>query len=968
MRKLLFLFISAWALTALPGNAQDSFTTFPNDPLNLKKTVLENGLTVYLIEDHNQPIVFGGIAVKAGGKYDPADATGMAHYLEHMLFKGTTTLGTLDFEEEKKYLDNIDQLYEQLGQTSDSTKRREIQLKINENSVKATEYAIPNEFSNLINFMGGTGLNAFTTEDLIFFHNSFPSNQMQRWLDLYAHRMGKPVFRLFQSELETVYEEKNMRSESFQFALREALLQNAFKNHPYGTQSVIGTTEHLKSPSLIKMYEYFNTYFVANNMALILSGDFNADEVMPLVKARFADFRTGEVPAFPEYPEAPFKGRELVSLNISPIPMGVMGFRTVPKGHPDEIALEVTNYLLFNQARTGLFNQLSMDQKVLAALMLPYPVVDHGLSIVFFLPNTRKQSIEDAEKMVLEEIKRIHAGDFEDWKMEVARSQLKKDFLKGLEGLTSRAIQVGQTFAAGQSWEDVIAKSSAYDKVTREKIQEVASKYYDKNYFIIASNVGSAPKEKLNKPGYEAPVPKADAVSAYAKKFYALPEDKPTERFVDFEKDLDVLKMGDYVDLYAVKNHLNKIFELDIRFGFGTVNDPWLTPLAQYLSQVGSKSRTDSELARDLSRLGTTYNVSASDHYFTVSLEGYDDKLAESVAIIQELIAKPVADDSKVKLVAQGIMSNRQQELANPQVVGQALYAYAKYGDNSPWLTRPSIGKIQGKKAKEFLKLLKRVTSYAAEVHYSGTLESGKVKNILESSFFSKVKPKQATAYKSIPVLAPQAPAVYYLERKDANQTQMYFNKVLSKWNHESSIQADAFNRYFGQGFSALVLQEIREYRSLAYSAGASVEEPETKDDKMVFTGFLSTQTDKTNDAFDVMLDLIQNMPQKTNRMEMVRNSMLRNAYSSRPGFRGLSRWVVNQMRMGYSQDPNEQSLEAYRKLQWNDLYTFYQKQIQTKENPLVMAVTGDESRFDLSELEKVGKLIRLKETDVMTN
>ena len=215
--------ISILLLILLPGLvlAQTDFQTFENDPLNLKQTTLKNGLTVYLIEDHNKPDVFGGLAVKAGGKYDPADATGMAHYLEHMLFKGTTTLGTIDFEKEKEYLDQIDALYDQLGKTKDEAKRKEIQDKINENSVKATEYALPNEFSNLVNYMGGTRMNAFTTEDMIFFFNHFPPNQMNRFLDIYAHRMDKPVFRLFQSELETVYEEKNQRSETFIFTLIE---------------------------------------------------------------------------------------------------------------------------------------------------------------------------------------------------------------------------------------------------------------------------------------------------------------------------------------------------------------------------------------------------------------------------------------------------------------------------------------------------------------------------------------------------------------------------------------------------------------------------------------------------------------------------------------------------------------------------------------------------------------------------
>ena len=142
---------------------------------------LRNGMTVILNEDHNESSVFGAIAVKGGGKQDPKDATGIAHYLEHMLFKGTSELGTVDYEVEKVLLDSIEILYDQLGTISNNDQRLSIQKKINKLNVKASEYAIPNEFDRLVESIGGTGVNAFTNDDMIVYISSFPGHQINKW-------------------------------------------------------------------------------------------------------------------------------------------------------------------------------------------------------------------------------------------------------------------------------------------------------------------------------------------------------------------------------------------------------------------------------------------------------------------------------------------------------------------------------------------------------------------------------------------------------------------------------------------------------------------------------------------------------------------------------------------------------------------------------------------------------------------
>ncbi|MBA3899863.1 MAG: insulinase family protein, partial [Bacteroidetes bacterium] len=370
----IFFFLLLASITSI--KAQKS--TSPKDPIGLKKFTLSNGLTVLLSENPELPQVYGGVVVKAGGKNDPSDATGIAHYLEHMLFKGTQTMGSIDYAQEKPILDKITELYAELGKTNSEDGRKKIQMEINQQSIKAADFAIANELDKILAEMGSSGVNAFTTEEFTAYHNSFPSNQIERWLDVYSHRFINPVFRLFQSELETVYEEKNrMMDNGFSLAY-EKFMASFYKNHPYGQQSIIGSTVHLKNPPLHKMYEFYDQYYVANNMALILSGDFKAEEIMPIIEAKFGAWRTGEVPAFPDYKEDAFKGREVVEVKMTPIKAAVMGFRTVPNGHADLPALMVCNNLLSNEEQSGLLDRLITDGEVMATALMPMTYNDNG--------------------------------------------------------------------------------------------------------------------------------------------------------------------------------------------------------------------------------------------------------------------------------------------------------------------------------------------------------------------------------------------------------------------------------------------------------------------------------------------------------------------------------------------------------------------------------------------------------------
>ncbi|MDO8757092.1 MAG: pitrilysin family protein, partial [Elusimicrobiota bacterium] len=272
-----------------------------NDPMEVSIHRLANGLTVYLSPNKGAPRVSTRVIVRAGSKNDPADSTGMAHYLEHMLFKGTSRLGTLDYEKERPHLEKIRAQYEELFKTKDETGRAKIYKAIDAENIAASARAVPNEFDRFYRNIGAEGLNAYTSDEETVYVVSIPANRLEAWAKVEAERFKNPVFRLFQTEIETVYEEKNRSMDNAERILSDEVENRLYKQHPYGQQPILGSVEHLKNPSLEKMYAFYVRWYAPNNMALALSGDFDRAKTLDLIKRHFSSWTPRTLPEMPKW-------------------------------------------------------------------------------------------------------------------------------------------------------------------------------------------------------------------------------------------------------------------------------------------------------------------------------------------------------------------------------------------------------------------------------------------------------------------------------------------------------------------------------------------------------------------------------------------------------------------------------------------------------------------------------------------
>ena len=934
--------------------------------LKVKEYRLENGLTVWLNEDHSQPKVFGAVVVKAGAKDCPD--TGIAHYFEHMMFKGTDRIGTLDYESEKVLLDSIAMKYDELAMTEDTAARARLQKEINELSIRSSEYVIPNEFNRLINRFGGSGLNAATSYDATIYFNTFSPQYMVQWAEINSERLINPVFRLFQSELETVYEEKNMYGDFIGDQVMDTLMARYFGPHPYA-YPIIGSTKNLKNPRLTEMHKFFEDYYVASNMALILSGDFDAQQVMPILEKAFSRIRSGNAPKQEKVMLPPFNGRETMKVKF-PIPfikaMG-LGFRGVSANHEDQVALNIAVNLLNNANGTGYLDKLMVEHKLMGALAINESMNEAGILAVAIMPKLLIQSYSSAEKMVWDEINRVKNGDFSDEMFNSLKLEQKRQYASSLENIDSRATVMMNLFSQGKSWNDYLNEVARIESITKEDVVRVAQKYFSNNYLCVTKSTGKYPKDNLPKPAFSPVVPRnADASSSYAKQLEKIPEQQVAPRIIDFEKDVKTSKLTPLVTLYTTPNPLNDIFTLNISYGIGALEQPELMQLTNYLQLLGTESLSFEQFRSRLQSIGSTLAFDVTSDAFVMKVTGFDNHIDETMELVGDFIRHAKADDKKLRQIVDDAKVSEKAFFKSGDNVASALLEQVKYGDQSRYLRKLSLSQIKKLKGKDMLAIYDKVRSVQCDLHYCGTLPVEKVIGTIRQH----LPLERTTIASNSPYYRElkqyDRPTVFFIDMPDMAQSIVYGYVKGDPVDDKASRHASRlFSVYFGGDMSSLMFQEIREFRSFAYRTSGRYQLPNHahKGTAGSFTAMLSTQSDKTLDALGVLDSLIREMPLKPERVEAVKQTLVNRINNDYPPFRNLSEKVASARMEGFDRDPAEEFLRDIATMDMQDISRFYREQISGR--PVVYVIAGNRKRIDMNKLAEYGTIVKVKKKDI---
>lgn len=931
-----------------------------NDPMAVTIYELDNGLTVYLTENHEQPRFYSEIVVRAGSKNDPAETTGLAHYLEHLLFKGTQAMGTLDYDEEKAHLDAITALYEEHFKEEDPEKRKEIYAKINEESKQAAQYAIPNEFDRLYKSMGGSALNAHTSTEETVYKVELPSNRLEQWAVIETERFTDPVFRLFQPELEIVYEEKNRSMDNKDRLIFESVSELFYKVHPYGQQTTLGTVEHLKKPSLVNIMNFYRTYYVPNNMAICISGDIKKDEAIETIDKHFSSWEPKKLPKQKKWREKPLNGVERVTVQYPGEEYVLLAFRTAPLNHKDADALALLDMALSNTAAGLIDLNLVQQQKVRGAGAFPYLQNDYGAQYLFGIPK-EGQSLEEVEQLLLDQLDIIKSGKLEDWVVPAIITDFKKMRKAGLESDESRVSSMRESYIALQDWDDTVAQLDRMEKLTKRDIQRVAKKYFKGNFVAGHRVDGQHEVPKIEKPKIDQVQIDPGRESVFAKNVLAMPVDPLQPVFLD-PGDYSITEDPNGIRFYYTHNPLNDLFVLTFAVDVGTDHDNRLAAARELLDLAGTTTYSAEELKKEWYKLGTNFSFGVGDSDSSFSIDGLDENIEKSIELMTDVINNPSTDRQTIEQLKQIIIERREDAKKDPATISSAVVQFHRYGPDSSFLRLMPSEKIKALTSEELFALTKGLLDYKHAIFYVGSLPQEKVIEIVRQHHPIGQPLKDVPPYRVKAMKDPERTEILFFNKETA-QSQVQIGFPGEKYNEAQIPAANMFNSYFGGGMAGLVFQELREARALAYAVGARYVTGARVEDENYMVGAIGTQTDKTPEAIEGFLQLFDDMPVSEDRFAISKASLLNSFTSSRLGFREVLGSVRSWERLGLQPDPRKARYEAAVNADVNVLTDFYKAQIGGR--PKLISVTGDKSKIDMERLATIGPIREVTQDDV---
>lgn len=927
-----------------------------NDPAKARFYTLKNGLTVILSPTNKDPRIQAYVAIKAGSKTDPATNTGLAHYLEHMLFKGTDKYGSLDWSKEKVELEKIDALYEQYNSTKDEVQRKAIYKKIDSVSGVAAKYAIANEYDKMMSAMGAQGTNAFTSFEQTVYTDDVPSASLDKYLAVQAERFRNPVLRIFHTELEAVYEEKNRTLDNDGRKVSETLFSNLFQKHNYGLQTTIGTVEHLKNPSLIEIRKYFNKYYVPNNMGIILSGDFNPDEVIAKVDKAFSYMQPKPFDKYTFQPEdaitAPIV-KEIVGPDAENL---TIGYRLPGNKDKDALLADLVGQILTN-GRAGLLDlNLVKKQKLLRASAFTYSLIDYGILYLSAAP-TSGQSLEDVKALVLNEIENLKKGNFDDQLITSIINNIKKNKIYETEKYGDRASVLMDAFTSELDWRDQVAYVNDLSKIKKEDIVAFANKYFGDNYVAVLKRKGESPATvKIEKPSITPVETNADKQSAFVKMIDEMPATAAKPVFLDYKKDIQKSKLGKAEVLY-VPNKDNDIFRLSYRYKIGSLNDKKQGLASQYIQFLGTDKMTAEEISKAFYKIACSFNVSTGEEYTTVNIEGLQENFENAVKLYEEVVNNVKADDKALAALKARLNKARKDAKANKGAILQGLTSYALYGSENKFNNVLTNEELNAVTAQELVDRIKNLNNYEQTVIYYGPAPIYNFVSQLKTLHQVPANFAVAAPAKTFKQEVPAKNQVLFADY-DMVQAETRWIRNTETYNPEKTTMVNVFNNYFGGGMGSLVFQTIRESKALAYSTYGYYVQPQKKDQDYYLLGYVGSQADKFNDATVAMNELLTKMPELPKNLELAKNQVKKDIQTERITQDGIIYNYLNAKNLGLTDDIRKKMYETVDKITMADVKKFHQNYFSGK--PYTYAIVASEKRVSMDDMKKLGEVKKL--------
>ena len=941
-----------------------SYETVKGDPMQTRIYTLPNGLKVYLSVNKEKPRIQTYIAVRTGSRNDPAETTGLAHYLEHLMFKGTHTFGTSDYDKEKPYLDDIERRYEHYRTVTDPAVRRQLYHEIDSVSQIAARYFIPNEYDKLMSSIGANGTNAYTSNDVTCYVENIPSNEVDNWARIQGDRFQNMVIRGFHTELEAVYEEFNISLTNDTRKEFAAIGKMLFPTHPYGTQTTIGTQDHLKNPSITNIKNYFKHYYVPNNVAICMAGDFDPDKVIATIDRYFGSWKKSDNVVYPQFPVQ----KDLTS-PVSTTVIGkeaeniMMAWKMSGAAELQNDTLSVISQILSN-GKAGLFDiDINQPMRCQGAQAFNYDMRDYSQFIVFGMPN-EGQSLDDVKNIILAEIEKLKNGEFSDKLLPAIINNMKLDHLHALDDNESRADKFVNAFINGRDWQVEVQKYDRLAGITKQQIVDFARRHFTDGYAIVYKKQGEdASQKKIDKPAITAIPTNRDMQSAFVKEIKESKVEPIQPRFLDFNNDFAQLKTKRGLPVYYIQNKQNQLFDLNYYFEFGEESNKWLPFAKNYFDYLDTDKLSAQEVQERFYGLACNYNISVGTNTLRINLNGLGENMTEAMKLMEQVINNAKIDnDAYKKYVEQELKSRRDNKLSQKSNF-RALQAYGQYGAYNPVRNIPDSAELVSVNPQKLIDMVADLKNYKHSVLYYGPLAEKQLIATIDKNHAIAKKLKDVPAGK--PYTKEQTPKnEIWIAPYDAKNIYMIqYHNENQMWNPEDEAKVQVFNEYFGGGMNGVVFQELRESRGLAYSAYADFSTPVRKNDSNYAYTYIISQNDKMMDCIHVFNNILDTLPQTPAAFELAKQATMKRIASQRITKTGIIYSYLSAKQRGIDYDIRRKVYATLPSLTLEDIVKFEHDNMAKK--PWRYLILGDEKNLDIKSLEKIAPIKRVSTDEI---
>jgi len=942
------------------------FHTVSGDPILVQMHTLANGLKLFLSVHKDEPRVYTEIAVRAGSKHDPAETTGLAHYFEHMMFKGTDRLGSLDWTQEKVLLDQIEEKFEEHRRERDPLKKKELYADIDRLSFEAAQFAAANEYDKLVSAIGAKGTNAYTWVEQTVYINDIPANELERWFALESERFRRPILRLFHTELETVFEEYNISQDRDIRKSMKAMQEELTPTHPYGTQTTLGRGEDLKNPSQKNIYRFFDQYYVPNNLAIVMAGDFDPEQTVALAEKYFGHFETKEIPVFHFEPQRPLVVRAQRDVYGHEPEWVEMGWR-FPGAQSEEAQLLALVAGILHNSQAGLFDlNLIQQQQVLEAYAYPNVLEDYSSLLLHAKPR-EGQSLEEVERLLLQQMEYLRTGQFEDWLPQAVVKDMKLTEIRSFEKNKGRAGALTNAFILGLNWSETVQRWKRLEKITRADIIAFAQQHLrPDNYAIVFKHHGDDLNlMKVEKPPITAIEVNRTDSSGFSQEFLANPTPDVQPEFVDFQKVIKKASLSKSLKLRAVQEPKSKLFQLYYTFDMGRLSDRRLALLAAYLPFLGTSRYSATEMQQAFYQLGMSCTASCQDRHFFFTLTGLEESFEAGVELMEHLLADAQPHPGALhNLIADTLLRRENDKLDKRTVLSKALANYAKYGPVSPFSDKLTKEQLLAITPEELVALLHELPTYQHEAFYYGPQSARTVANILKKHHPVDQPLRAVLPAKKYPEIGTRRDKVYFVDFPTVQVELLLLSKGTPKFHLEEFVFSEWYNQYFGYGLSSIVFQEIRESKALAYSAYAYAANPELKNRAHFLQAYVGTQPDKLYEAVDAFQAILEDMPVSLPQIENARQSVLKQIAGGRIRQADLYwTWRGNRDKGFPNRDLRQDIYQTLAQAEATDLLNYQRHHVKGRH--YTWLVLGERDRLDFKYLRKIGKVEELSLEDI---